>query len=153
VVSGPAGPYDVCLVHLDDLTVVVRTFQEQQVNLQVFQVFRGTHLELNAKECKLFQKDVRYLGHRTAGRSDYGPEKLEAVEEWPRRKERTRVEELPWCVHLLTEIHWRIGGHRKATDPVHGRRADFTVVSRSRSCLQVPEVIVYGIRPRIRHPH
>jgi hypothetical protein len=52
-------------------------------------------------------------------------------------------------VHLLPGAYALNHGHRQATDPAHGRKADFLVVSR-RSCLLVTEgVIVYGTHPMI----
>ena len=56
--------YEACLVYLDDVIVVGRTFQEQLDNLRnVFQRLREAHLKLNPEKCQLFRKEVRYLGH------------------------------------------------------------------------------------------
>jgi len=56
--------YDACLVYLDDVIVIGRTFQEQLGNLRKeFQRLREAHLKLNPAKCQLFQKEVRYLGH------------------------------------------------------------------------------------------
>ena len=56
--SVPRGlTYDACLVYLDDVIVIGRTFQEQLDNLRkVFQRLREAHLKLNPAKCQLFQK-------------------------------------------------------------------------------------------------
>jgi len=55
---------DGCLVYLDDVIVIGRTFQEQLGNpRKVFQRLRETKLKLNPAKCQLFRKEVRYLGH------------------------------------------------------------------------------------------
>jgi hypothetical protein len=48
--------YDVCLVYLDDVNVIGRTFQEQLGNLRkVFQRLREAHLKLNPEKCQLLR--------------------------------------------------------------------------------------------------
>jgi hypothetical protein len=71
-----------CLVYLDDVIVIGRTFREHLLNLRnVFQRFRETHLKLNSEKCQLFQKEVRYLGHIVSPEGiTTDPEKLEAVQ-------------------------------------------------------------------------
>jgi hypothetical protein len=73
--------YDACLVYLDDVIVIGRTFQEQFHNLRkVFQSLRVAHLKRNPGKCKLFQREVRYLGHIVSPSGlTTDPEKLEAV--------------------------------------------------------------------------
>jgi hypothetical protein len=83
VLRGLAG--ESCLVYLDDVIVIGRTFQEHLLNLRkVFQWFREAHLKLNLEKCQLFQKEVHYLGHIVSPEGiTTDPEKLEAVWEWP----------------------------------------------------------------------
>jgi hypothetical protein len=82
-----------CLVYLDDVIVIGRTFQEHLLNLQkVFQWFREAHLKLNLEKCQLFQKEVRYLGHIVSPEGiTTDPEKLEAVREWPTPRNKHEV--------------------------------------------------------------
>jgi hypothetical protein len=84
--------YEACLVYLDDVIVIGRTFQEQLDNLQVFQRLREAHLKLNPDKCQLFQKEVRYLGHivLSSGVTTV-PGKLEAVKSWPRPNDKQRL--------------------------------------------------------------
>ena len=51
--------YVACLVYLDDVIVIGRTFQEQLGNLhKVFQRLQEAHLKLNPAKCQLFRKEV-----------------------------------------------------------------------------------------------
>jgi hypothetical protein len=44
--------YDTCLVYLDDVNVIERTFEKHLLNLQkVFQRFREACLKLNPEKC------------------------------------------------------------------------------------------------------
>jgi hypothetical protein len=56
--------YESCVVYLDDVIVIGRTFLEHLLNLRkVFQEFRETHRKLNPENNQLFQKELRYVGH------------------------------------------------------------------------------------------
>jgi hypothetical protein len=74
--------YKACLVYLDDVFVVSRTFQEQLDSLwKVFQRFQGAHLKLNLEKC---QKEVQDLGHVISPEGvSTDPVKLKAVQQWP----------------------------------------------------------------------
>jgi hypothetical protein len=75
--------YDSCLVYVDDLTVIGRTFQERLLNLRkVFQRFREARLKLIPEKCQHMQKEVRNLGHIVSPeRKTTDPEELKAVRE------------------------------------------------------------------------
>jgi hypothetical protein len=85
--------YDACLVYLDDIIVIGRTFQEHLDNLRkVFQRLRGAHLKMNQEKCRLFHKEVRYLGHIVSPQGvTTDPEKLEAVRCWPQPKDKHQL--------------------------------------------------------------
>ena len=85
--------YDACLVYLDDVIVIGCTFQEQLGNLRkVLQRLREAHLKLNPVKCQLFRKEVRYLGHIVSPSGVItDPEKLEAVKNWPRPKDKHQL--------------------------------------------------------------
>jgi hypothetical protein len=80
-----------CLVYLDHVIVIGRTFQEHLNLRKVFHRFREAHLKLNPEKCQLFQKEVRYLGHIVSPEGLTDPEKLEAVREWPTPRNRHEV--------------------------------------------------------------
>ncbi|GBM96236.1 Retrovirus-related Pol polyprotein from transposon 297 [Araneus ventricosus] len=77
---------EACLVYLDDIIIVGRTFEEHLNNLRkVFQRLQKANLKLNPKKCRFFQKEVAYLGHVISGEGvKTDPEKIKAVVDWPR---------------------------------------------------------------------
>ncbi|GBL62294.1 Retrovirus-related Pol polyprotein from transposon 297 [Araneus ventricosus] len=77
---------EACLVYLDDIIVVGRTFEEHLDNLRkVFQRLQKAKLKLNLKKCRFFQKEVTYLGHVISAEGvKTVPEKIKAVVDWPR---------------------------------------------------------------------
>ncbi|GBO17450.1 Transposon Ty3-I Gag-Pol polyprotein [Araneus ventricosus] len=77
---------EVCLVYLDDIIIVGRTFEEHLNNLRkVFQRLQKANLKLNPKKCRFFQREVAYLGHVISAEGvKTDPEKIKAVVDWPR---------------------------------------------------------------------
>lgn len=74
-----------CLVYLDDVIVLGRTFEDHLHNLQaVFHRFREAGLKLKLPKCAFFQSKVQYLGHII---SEEGvapdPAKIQKVVSWP----------------------------------------------------------------------
>ncbi|GBM01726.1 Retrovirus-related Pol polyprotein from transposon 297 [Araneus ventricosus] len=84
VLSGLSS--EACLVYLDDILIVGRTFEEHIKNLRkVFQRLQKANLKLSLKKCRFFQKEVTYLGHIISAegvKTDLG--KIKAVVDWPR---------------------------------------------------------------------
>ncbi|GBM93813.1 Retrovirus-related Pol polyprotein from transposon 297 [Araneus ventricosus] len=55
---------EACLVNLDDIIIVGRTFEEHLNNIRkVFQRLQTANLMLSPKKCRFFRKEVSYLGH------------------------------------------------------------------------------------------
>ncbi|GBN43089.1 Retrovirus-related Pol polyprotein from transposon 297 [Araneus ventricosus] len=55
---------EACLVYLDDIIIVGRTFQEHLNNIRkVFQRLLKANLKLSPKKCRFFRKEVSDLGH------------------------------------------------------------------------------------------
>ena len=83
-----------CLVYLDDVIVLGRTFQEHLRNLQlVLQRFRDSGLRLKPSKCYFFQSQVHYLGHvisRDGIATD--PAKTEKVSSWPLPRSKREVQ-------------------------------------------------------------
>jgi len=53
-----------CLVYLDDVVVFSSTFEDHLLRLQqVFDRFRSANLKLKASKCKLFQRQIKFLGN------------------------------------------------------------------------------------------
>ena len=74
-----------CLVYLDDVVVLGRSFDEHLRNLElVFRRLREAGLHLKPSKCSLFRHKVQYLGHiisREGVAAD--PSKIEKVATWP----------------------------------------------------------------------
>ncbi|GBN68513.1 Retrovirus-related Pol polyprotein from transposon 297, partial [Araneus ventricosus] len=76
---------EACLVYLDDIIIVGRTFQEHLNNIRkVFQRLQKANLKLSPKKCRFFRKEVSYLGHIiSADGVKTDTEKTKAVVDWP----------------------------------------------------------------------
>ena len=85
--------FDICLVYLDDIIVLGRTFDEMIQNLtQVFDRLAKAGLKLKAKKCTLFAKQVEYLGHVVSEEGiQTSPEKTQAIDNWPIPRNVTEV--------------------------------------------------------------
>ena len=84
-----------CLVYLDDVIVLGRSFSEHLRNLQmVFARLRDAGLKLKPAKCTLFQEEVQFLGHlvsREGVRAD--PANVERVATWPTPATKTEVQQ------------------------------------------------------------
>jgi transposase InsO family protein len=74
-----------CLVYLDDIIVLGRSFEEHIHNLQsVFSRLRESGLRLKPSKCSFFQREVRYLGHIISCEGvSADPDKIAKVADWP----------------------------------------------------------------------
>ena len=74
-----------CLVYLDDVIIMGRSFEEHLTNLQaVFERLRQAGLKLKPKKCVFFQRKVSYLGHVVSQDGvSADPKKIEKVANWP----------------------------------------------------------------------
>jgi len=83
VLSGLAR--ECCMVYLDDILVMGRTFTEHLMNLQeVFSRLRTAKLTLKPQKCKLVRQTVEYLGHIISEQGVAAdPLKIEAVRQFP----------------------------------------------------------------------
>ena len=74
-----------CLVYIDDVIVVGRTFDEHLCNLrEVFERVRGAGLKLKPSKCAFLQERVFYLGHEVSRKGvATDPTKINQVAHWP----------------------------------------------------------------------
>ena len=74
-----------CLVYIDDVIVVGRTFDEHLCNLrEVFGRVRGAGLKLKPSKCAFLQERVYYLGHEVSRKGvATDPTKINQVAHWP----------------------------------------------------------------------
>ena len=85
--------WKICLIYLDDVIVMGRTFEEELERLkQVFERLACAGLKLKPKKCYLFQKRVSYLGHVVTEEGiTADPGKVEQVRTWPIPENSTEV--------------------------------------------------------------
>ncbi|GFX40081.1 hypothetical protein TNCV_4317171 [Trichonephila clavipes] len=76
--------YEACLVNLDDIIIVGRSFEKHLKNIRrVLQKLKEADLKLSPSKCHLFRREVTYLGHIISAegvRTD--PDKMSAVKDW-----------------------------------------------------------------------
>ena len=93
-----------CLVYLDDVIIVGKTFQDHLCNLRkVFQRLRDAGLKLKSAKCDFCSLQVEFLGHIVSidgVRTD--PSKTEKVAQWPVPKTRKEVQQfLGWQTTIV----------------------------------------------------
>ncbi|GFU46009.1 retrovirus-related Pol polyprotein from transposon opus [Nephila pilipes] len=79
-------PSEACLVYLDDIKIVRKTFEEHLSNIRkVFQRLQKANIILSPKKFKFFRNEVSYFGHviSSEGVKTY-PKKIKARIDWPR---------------------------------------------------------------------
>ena len=80
-----AHVHDHLLIYLDDVIVYSHDFESHPRHLEmVFTRLRDHGLKLQARKCRLFQREVKYLGHVVSGQGvSTDPDKTAAVQDWP----------------------------------------------------------------------
>ena len=75
-----------CLVYLDDIIIMGRTFEEHLKNLQrVLERLKQAGLKLHPQKCQFLQHRVNFLGHIVSStRIEPDPSKTLKVKEWPK---------------------------------------------------------------------
>ena len=77
--------WNICLVYLDDIIVFGNSFDESLQRLkQVLEALRSANLTLNPTKCRLFRKQVQFLGHVVSAEGvSPDPSKVSAVRYFP----------------------------------------------------------------------
>jgi len=85
--------WDICLVYIDDIIVMGRSFEEHLRNVgQVFQRLRLANLKLKPTKCRLFQERVTFLGHViSSGGIEPDPGKISCIATWPEPRNLTEL--------------------------------------------------------------
>ena len=78
--------WSTCLVYLDDINIMGRSFDEHMKNLQqVFERLKQAGLKLQPTKCQVLQHKVTFLGHTVSSDGiSPDPTKTAKVREWPR---------------------------------------------------------------------
>jgi hypothetical protein len=84
-----------CLVYLDDIIIVGRTFEEHLQNLQAVLIrLREAGLKLKPQKCALCLPQVEFLGHVVSAQGvSTDPRKTEKVRNWPTPTNRREVQQ------------------------------------------------------------
>ena len=84
-----------CLVYLDDVIILGKTFEEHLRNLkEVFQCLREAGLRLKPSKCNLFLEEVEFLGHIVSAKGVCtDPKKTEKVAKWPAPTSKKEVQQ------------------------------------------------------------
>ena len=74
-----------CVVYIDDIVIYSKTEEEHEILLRkVFQKIREAGLKLSPKKCRLFQREIKCLGHVVSAEGiSCDPSKTVAVSTWP----------------------------------------------------------------------
>ena len=84
-----------CLVYLDDVIILGKTFEEHLRNLkEVFQRLREAGLRLKPSKCNLCLEEVEFLGHIVSAEGvRIDPKKTEKVAKWPAPTSKKEVQQ------------------------------------------------------------
>jgi len=76
--------YDICLIYLDDILVLYKTFAEHYDCLTaIFDRLEKYTLKLKPTKCHLFHHKVTFLGHVVSDQGiEYDPDKVAAIASW-----------------------------------------------------------------------
>ena len=74
-----------CLLYLDNITIFSKTYEEHLLCLEaVFEKLKKTGLKLCLSKCKLFQTQIKYMGHIISEKGvAVDPDKISCVKDWP----------------------------------------------------------------------
>ena len=100
--------WSICLVYLDDIIVLGKTFDEHLVNLEkVLQRLRDAGLKLKPQKCHWAMPELHYLGHIVSA-DGIKPDlaKITAVRDFPTPKTKKQLQS--WALgsrQLLPPLH------------------------------------------------
>ena len=127
-----------CLVYIDDIIIVGRTFEQHLNNLaQVFDRLEQVGLKLQPHRCHLLQSKVQFLGHIISP-DGVSPdqEKTNKVKEWPSP---TSVKEVQQFLGLASYCRRFIKGFASIAAPLHKLTEKQTVFNWNSQCQEAFE--------------
>ena len=97
-----------CLVHLDNVIIFSKTFEEHLARLTVvWECLRSAGLKIRPSQCHLLQRTMSYLGHTISQNGiATDPKKILCLKHWPTP---STIEQLRSCLGLARYYHWFIG--------------------------------------------
>ena len=111
--------WDICLVYIDDIIVMGRSFEEHLENVeQVFQRLRMANLKLKPTKCRLFKERVTFLGHVVSSRGiEPDPVKISCIATCP---EPTNLTELRSFLGRASYYKSFVEGFGELARPLYG---------------------------------
>ena len=124
---------DVCLVYLDDILVMGKTFEEHTDHLKkVFERIHNAGLRLKPKKYFFAQEKVEYLGHVvSAGGISTDPAKLSAISQFPTP---TTVKTLRSFLGLASYYRKFVPRFAKIAQPLHALTKKDTLFEWTQQC-------------------
>ena len=141
-------------MYLDDIIVLGENFDIALENLKsVFLRLRQAHLQLKANKCKLFQKEVVFLGHLV---SEFGiscdPEKIRVLKDWPRPRDKTDIKSFLGLVGYYRKMVPAFADLASPLTKLTKKKVKFqwgpeqeTAFERLKDCLMQPPVLAFPL--------
>ncbi|KAK3083081.1 hypothetical protein FSP39_013432 [Pinctada imbricata] len=125
--------WTVCLVYLDDIVVIGKSFHQMLKNLEcIFNRLSSAGLKLKARKCSLFAKKVEYLGHIISEKGvSTDPRKITTVQNWEEPKS---VKELRSFLGLCSYYRRFIKGFATIAKPLHKLTSSDTMYVWTKEC-------------------
>ncbi|XP_075128097.1 uncharacterized protein LOC142201168 [Leptodactylus fuscus] len=110
--------FEATLIYLDDIVVYSASFTQHLDQLgQVFRCLRGHGLKLKPKKCRIFQREIEYLGHKVSEAGiQPSDDKVRAVQQWPTP---TTLREVRAFLGLAGHCRRFIKHFAKLAEPLH----------------------------------
>lgn len=124
---------NICLAYLDDIVLFSRTPEEHLQRLEcLLERLKEANLKLKPPKCKLFQRQVSFLGHIVSSEGiSTDPEKIRLIKEWPAPK---NLKELRVYLGLTGYYRRFILDYSKIVAPLHSLMKKNRIYSWSEEC-------------------
>ena len=107
---------NVVLCYVDDILIASHTIEEHLIRLrEVFSALSKAGLKLKAAKCRLFDREIRFLGRKISGAGiEPDPDKIKPVQEWIEPRNKKELASYLGFRGVLPRVHQ---GFRKESGP------------------------------------